>query len=592
MKKYGLFLFAILFIHLITNIFWLKINNAPPSWDAANHTLISLRIADNIKAFNIQGILESSQYYPIFVHTLGALASLVVGPDIKILQGIGTVFFAVSIIFLYLFAKLMFGSRIGFFSASLFSFFPIIFAESRRFMLDLPLTAMFVVSLYFLEKSKNLTDRKFSIYFFIILGLLLMTKWTGLIFIALPLILSLIRALETNRLKLLLKNSIICLPIMALVALPWYLINFKNFYSLSQIFIGAYADQPGNLFSLDNLAYYLRLFINIQVTPILSLIFFASCFFIAKTKNRWILGLIGISYLLFTFLSNKDPRYLMPLLPLVAIIISLGLEKFDKKFRYSSFLVLTCFLAYFLVLSIRPAILEGAKLSIRLPVLSWVNIVDINDVLVKKYDKSNWNVEKVLADIKNLTQNEKSSTIIAIEHDYLNSSTLNLYLKQKNIKNIELITPDIPYLLEKYSSKSFPDEQAVIDYIKSADFLVISPLNLGAPYIRHKESLTQIQHYFIGDTLLPCSQFEAKVAPKNTICYVRMGEILETISDIRINDSPDDKVGLKTLSDFTKVKCPYSCSFRQIKAPKKRFNINLLKEYTFPDGLILHLYKL
>lgn len=592
--NYKLLIIAVALLHVITNAFWLSINNAPPSWDAANHTLISFKIANQIREFNAIGVLESSEYYPMFVHTLGALLTFAVGQDIKILQLIGTIFFAVAIIVLYLHTKLLYGnSKLAFFSATLFSFFPIVFSESRRFMLDLPLTAMFLVCLYLIEKSKNLTESKFSLYFFVALGLLLITKWTGLVFIAIPLIISLIKVIKTNQSKLFFKNNLIGLPIALLISLPWYFTNFDSFYSLSQINVEAYADQPGNLFSFENLLYYFRLFINYQVSPILALIFFILAVpFYKKANRKWLLVFISLAYLFFTFLSNKDPRYLMPLLPLVAIVIAFGVNEVDKRFKFTNIALLATLAVYFLILTLRPLALEGFRVSIRLPLLDWINIVDINESFVKKYYTDDWRLDAVFEDLAKHSQDRPSEAIIAVENEFFNPSTLLLYHNlNKNAKNINLISPDISYLLHKYSKPAFPNEKELTSYVNNADFILISPLNLGTEYLRNKDALMQLQHYFIGDTLLPCAEFETKVAPRGTTCYVRMGEVLETISDIRINDSPDDKVGLKKLSDFTKVRCPYACSFRQIRAPKVRFDINLVKEYRFPNGLRLQLYK-
>src|SRR5947207_11908355 len=102
-KQWNLLLIGLLFFHFTSNLIWIFINNAPFPWDQATHADLSLQIANQLRSFQLFSILQTSNYYPILVHTVASIPLLFFGPHLKLTQIVATVFFlgTISIIYLY-----------------------------------------------------------------------------------------------------------------------------------------------------------------------------------------------------------------------------------------------------------------------------------------------------------------------------------------------------------------------------------------------------------------------------------------------------------------------------------------------------------
>src|SRR3989344_5491372 len=107
-KKTGyslVLLVGLIVFHVVHNILWIFLNNTPPSYDAAFHTVISLRFFDYIRthffSFNLYEFLTISNYYPPFIHWFGALLGIFSPFDARVVQLSGTIFLSLSLVFSY-----------------------------------------------------------------------------------------------------------------------------------------------------------------------------------------------------------------------------------------------------------------------------------------------------------------------------------------------------------------------------------------------------------------------------------------------------------------------------------------------------------
>src|SRR5438477_2331142 len=93
----------------------------------------------------------------------------------------------------------------------------------------------------------------------------------------------------------------------------------------------------------------------------------------------------------------------MQILPFVAIMLALFLDWLMQKYRlfgsFFSVVFLLYLIIYFFILMIRPVQTEGYKLAFSLPVLGYVNTIDITDNLVEKYNTHAWPIDTLLQDI-------------------------------------------------------------------------------------------------------------------------------------------------------------------------------------------------
>lgn len=504
-SKYFYFLLGLILFHVISNIIWIILNNQPPTWDSAHHTLLSMRIFES--PFNF---LNISNYYPPFVHLIGTILIFIFGYSYKVIQLTGTLFLGLSIIFIYLFAKEIFKSeKIAFFSSLFFSFFITIFEQSRIHMLDIPLTALVFASLYFLERSNNFLNKKHTLLFFISFALMTVTKWYGAVFIIISLIFKLFR-LFVNKFdtKNAIKNILIGIFIFLAFVLPWYLANLDTLLKNAFYFSAGELADPQKLLSLGNFLFNLKLIIMFQTSFLGFLFLLTSLFFFVKnsfnSQKVMIFLSIIFAYLVFTLISNKNIRYLIPMMPFFAIIMGFGADFILRKGRFllKSFLITTfiyMIISYF-ILSFGFPIFPKYKYAFNFPVFGWTDVYYLHTYPVKAvYEpKQKLPYNEILDDIKEIK--EGNIRIIVISgSDYINYNILNPYLYKNSIKNRRDLYIDDFSLINSLGNQEIEIQQYLT---KNIDFILISKNYLGLPgSIREYDGLKRFHEYVLSEKL-------------------------------------------------------------------------------------------
>ncbi len=597
---------GLLSFHLFWNSIWIYLNNAPFPWDQAAHSTIVLRIADALRNGHFLSIFGASNYYPIFIHTLASIPILLFGPLPKLTQITATLIFLLTLVFIYRYIFLITGNKkTSFVTTAIFSFFPVVFNASRWLMLDIPTVGVLFLALYFLEKSENWTRRGYTTYFFISSGLLMMTKWTGMLFLVVPAIFTFILILEKKEFGKIWINLAIGIVLFLVVILPWYLVNFQSLLFQSRInIIGEAGAKPSNVLSFQSLSLYFYQLFNFQANFWVAMSFFISLpfFIFQKNPRKWFILLMIIgNYIIFSLISNKDSRYTMAYLPFVALVITSVLEKIGTRFKLLAngltFCLILMSVVYYLLLTIRPLSLEGTYISIDWHRFGRTDVVDLNDRLAKKYDESDWSVSSVLDDMESLSNGKDIGVQVAIEDEHLSPATLQLYLYARQYRglmsNIYLNTPDIYFLRSSFQSDTFPNDAAIAKYLQYDDYILMSPIDVGTEFLRNKEALIQLREFVLHDTRVACNAFQASPAPKKTTCYVKDSEILQTVSDIQINDQ-GPITDENQITGPAKIYCEWGCSFKVIKPPDLNIHpyAQIEKTYLLPDGKTVYLYSL
>ncbi|MBI3485356.1 glycosyltransferase family 39 protein [Candidatus Daviesbacteria bacterium] len=597
-------LLSIIIFHWLLNLYWLKLNNAPIPWDPAAHSLITLNIADSIKSLNFLGIINSSNYYPILVHFLAAIFiipfQLLTNNGlflVRLLQLFGSVSLIFTIISVFLYTKEFTKNKnLAIFSTIIFSLFPIIYADSKWLYLDIPLVGMLMICLYFLEKSDFLIKKKTSILFFIFAGFVLMTKWTGVVYLIIPLVAAFIKILKKNEFK---KSLAILIPglfIFSLIILPWYLTNFSSLLSQTRInIIGEEGAKPADVLSWESITLYLKLFVNYQVTPLIGLVFIISSVYLLKIKNKFVtfpLIMIIFAYVSFTLIGNKDPRYTMPTLPFVGLIIGLFFHELkDKLFQTILILIL---IFYCLILTLRPSFLENYRVSLYIPIVGWyANVIDIEDAVMKRPESNFWSMDQIIYDLQLINDTPLNKVLISAEYEHLNPSNLRTYTKAQGLVKLKILTPDIYFLEGLYHQNRFPDQQNLINYLMSVDYAIVPVQEVGTEFLRNKPALEQIRKFFEVYSHPKCSNFFSHVAVAGTVCYIEDGEVVTTNSDVQLTDGTVLKNGA-ILGGVKEIICSFGCSFKEISnlKPLLNFQIKLIKTYTLPNNEQVNLFKI
>lgn len=604
MNKWNFAFFLLILLHTIVNLWWINTNQSPLPWDPAAHTFIALDIKDAVSRFDFLGILNASNYYPIFVHSIAGVLAFFL--NIRWLQFTVTFFFIglLVVIFLYV-QKIYHDVKVAFWSSALFSFFPIVYDQSRWLMLDIPLSFFIVLALYFLDSSELFAKRSLTFAFFISVALAVLTKWSSVLYFIIPLLFLLPRLkIFLKKKKQNLSNIILGSLGAVLIVSPWYILHAKSLFDLMGLNIVGEKTDP-SIWTFENFVHYFRIFVNNQVTFVVALLAIVSFFYIAKSKvkqKQFLLAMIVGNYLIFSLVGNKDPRYTIPILPFVAISIALFISLLQRTNiwlgRLLIFGLAFYLFAYFFILNFRPAFAEGKRLSFHTPIFGWINIVDVTNELVTRYDKNTWHMPDILADLETLSSARDRDVVFLVAFDFrkLNPENLRVYIKRLGIKNVRIKTPDIVFLYRSYGRPYFPTRASIRKYIADADYGLLPLYDVGPVYLRNRKALEQLQEYLVGHKFIPrCRQFTSQVAKNGAVCLVEQGEILETGSDVYV-DGEFAASGTKKIHGLAKVYCPWGCSFKQIAQPtsriQKKSKFELLKIYSLPDGQKIGLFSL
>lgn len=509
--KYLLALFILIAFHVVGNLIWIYLNKVPPTWDAALHTILSLRFMEYLKTnlfnFNIFNFLKISEYYPPFIHWVGVVFGFLGNGQYKIIELTGTLFFALAIFFLYLYSEKLFKNKlIAFFSAFFFSFFITIYQQSRDHMLDIPLTALILGGLYFLEKSRGLSDRRNTLIFFLFLSLSFLTKWYAIFYFSIPVVGLILYGLKKDRFKVPFKNIIIGFGMFIILATPWYLVNLPRIIEIGKVTATPELADPQHILTIENLVFNLKLIVMFEITFIGFIFLLGSIFLLLrKVKNRpvWIiLGITCLNYIIFTIIPNKNIRYTIPMMPFLAIIMACGLQYSFYKDKLlltviSSFLVFYYVVSYF-ILSFGIPVPPSFTYSLKLPFLGWTDVIYLNNHPVKViFDKNIWPNKMILADVFNSSNFENNRNIVLlnlVDRGYLNGYNLDPILYpdlSPGSRQIQVFF--IPFLgryKSEVSMKTFLDQEV--------DFALVPEKYIGLPErIREYNHMLRFQQFFL-----------------------------------------------------------------------------------------------
>ncbi|MCX8093589.1 MAG: hypothetical protein N3E50_05430, partial [Candidatus Goldbacteria bacterium] len=291
------------------------------------------------------------------------------------------------------------------------------FTEGHYFMFDLPLTSLVIMATYFLFKTDYFLNKKYCFLFFITSGLGMLVKWSFIIFIITPFIFYIFQN-KTEYKKEQKLNLIYGFFVFLIISTPWY---FYNLTTISESLLkysfkrGAIEGLP-KILSKESIFYYINI-LPAKITLLFYILFIISFIIIIfdKHNNKFIFFIL-IPLLFFTFLGNKKDRYIMPILPFIAVSISY-LIFILKNIKYKQMLS-----SLVIIFSLTNYIYSTYNLPIK-----W------------KYSHrpstKNWHVRDFLDKIYN---NKNVTLSIVPDHPYINNHLYSFYANNfyKNIKII------------------------------------------------------------------------------------------------------------------------------------------------------------
>ncbi len=332
-------LYILIFFHLAVNIAWLVINKTPPAWDQAAHlrsTLMAREWLSGGLSISFVDLLKNFYAYPPLIYFTASIWAFFSGSGIDQISFINSLFFVIAILGVYKLVGDVWNRKTALVAAIIFSFMPVVYDISRNYLLDLPLTAWVVWGLWFWIKSDNLKKDNFAWGWWGMLILSSLTKLNGFIYFAPMGMISLIKAIKNKDQKRL-KNIILGGVVWIIFVSCWWVVNWGNIHS----YLTGLAGQgepltdPMNLLSWQTWIHYIRLFVQHQVQPVPAIIFFVclgrwltrwrenNFSKVEKNLTWWLLAV----YVVFTIIRNKDFRFTLPLLSVVAIIMAVEIGR-------------------------------------------------------------------------------------------------------------------------------------------------------------------------------------------------------------------------------------------------------------------------
>ncbi len=144
-----------------------------------------LPLKEKFKKLYLDFITLKIQYHPRFFGLISGISRAIAlqskeNENLEILLG-PSIFFLILLISIYKIGELLYDKKTGVFLSFFISFLPIIFAHLRVPMLDLALTAMFILSIFFLFKTNYFSSSFYSICGGIIWGLSQLIKESFLV---------------------------------------------------------------------------------------------------------------------------------------------------------------------------------------------------------------------------------------------------------------------------------------------------------------------------------------------------------------------------------------------------------------------------
>ncbi|MBD2353226.1 glycosyltransferase family 39 protein [Tolypothrix sp. FACHB-123] len=357
MSKDYLILVIIWSIGLIIDRLWFFLDDSIPSYDQSAHLTTALhhfRIFHNFHIFSRDWWLSLWQLTPSyrapFVYICTVPFFFLFGKGYDQASLVNLIYSAVIIISVYHLAKYLFNStKIGI-TASIFCLlFPILGIMRTDYLLDYGLTAIvtltFTILTIWKDSDRGLKSWILTLGFGLGIGLIMLAKPTGFIFLLIPGILTFINFVRKRKyIKLL--QTCLSLIVAWLICGSWYSLNWLTIITsaINANNVGkAEGDPPSTTIAgwlvypqiLPETVGFPILFVSIGILLVYLIKHKFSREGVLEKWNssgvNWLLIFLLSSYIICSLGTNKDVRFILPLFPIISLILSYCFNLINSK---------------------------------------------------------------------------------------------------------------------------------------------------------------------------------------------------------------------------------------------------------------------
>ncbi len=496
-KSYYIKIICICIISIALDLILFIDISSPPAWDQGYHLsnlfkMHNIISNDNITIpIKIDRILNvTDNYRGPLTYFLSSLKLFLINNSYKVAYISNHIFNTICIISIFELGKLIKDSKTGLWASIFFAFSPLIIKERTDYLIDLSLTSFTVSNILFLTKW-YFSKKEISIYSFlsgVTLSLIFLTKPTGIVIFIVPSIILFLRRFNKRISKKgFLLEFVIFFFTFFLLILPWFSRHWITIISstLNAFKWGVNYQEGLDFNTLEGWLFYINNIPNIFGIFNLILIFIILLSNIKNRKNLnnlinkfkskeliWLSVIILNFYIVVSFMSTKDPRFFMPIYPVVCIYFSL-------IFNYLNL--------FFFRNSLKITIMTfSITLSMIIQISNYKNIISFNNYSFLK----SWPHKQIIKEIEK--QSPYHISTLAILPDTIEINTFNLEAEavrqgervaiRQIVSNKESYKDDLKYF-DWFLIKT--DDQGVMT--SESKILLQNYLSTNPSFIVHKE---------------------------------------------------------------------------------------------------------
>ncbi|MBI5410267.1 MAG: glycosyltransferase family 39 protein [Nitrospirae bacterium] len=439
-RKYSVLLAILILFHVTSNLIIVTADNTPLLWDGGDYFYKSLKYYDVFRNFDsgfFSRFNDVSHYRPPLLMLTSLPLYAVFGRSVDTAIMTNTLYLIILVLSVYGLGRRLYSNEVGFLSAVLVMFFPIIFGLSRSYWQDFPVTAMVSLSVYLLLRTDYFRCRKYSLLFGISLGLGMLTKWIHFVFLTGPFLYILFLSLKQD-VKNSAKNAAYAILAGAAVAAFWYIPNGAHVATnLLGLSVGATGEEattfqnlgesfgPTGIFNVRSFTYYPAKLVNDQISFFFAVVFTVFAVLLLKRhrdRNLWMLILwIVVPVVAFTLIKNKTPRNTVAILPAISLMIALGIMNMKSptaRRAAAGFILLFGFFQYAVNSYVKLPIPERLALKTSLGDVVFFEQYDKNPShAIFRANKGDWKADEILDTINADRGDKKGVSIVLLPRD-------------------------------------------------------------------------------------------------------------------------------------------------------------------------------
>ena len=335
----NIFLCIVIFIFSGLSFSWLFQDTLPPAWDQSHHALLSLKyyraLTETAFPFSLKCLFKVSHSYPPFFHLSALSIVALAGFSVHKLILVNFFYIVLLVFSISGIGKILFNKRVGAFSAALTLFYPMMFALSHEFLIDFALVSMVSGVQYLILRSRGGFEPKWNVALGMLAGCALLTKQT-----AAYSIFPLWGFVFLNEFKNRNMPAFFCsVAITMVIAAPWYIVSFPDMLNQWAVALpfGAMSEWNPSSFMPACSRYFDALRFTLISSGLLLFFWAGLCLFLLFDRRRYVFTTLIVwtlpAFLALVFTPYKDPRYIMPILPVFALLTMVGIDALRGPLR-------------------------------------------------------------------------------------------------------------------------------------------------------------------------------------------------------------------------------------------------------------------